>query len=423
MYKAYKYKLTPTKEQTETLVKYMGASRFVYNYALSKRKEDYESNKEKKFLTDDVTIYKSLCALRDRVYDLEDENFKDYSWLMQIPGNLINESIRNNSVSFQRFFSGISKYPRFKSRKSKQSFVVQNYVSRGIQQIKLNFSQSKIHLPLIKWIKFKKNRSFDTQITKICKVAVSKDSCGDFWVSVYVETNEPTPEKTNPLPEKTVGIDLGIKDFCILSTGEKIVNNRFLESNMSRLKKIQRCYSRKQTGSNRQEKARLKVARLHRKIHNQREDFQHKLSSRLIREFDMICVEDLSIQNMMQNHCLAGSISSVGWYSFVTKLMYKAEWNGKNVQKIPRTYASTKLCSVCGHKNSGLTLADREWICPECLTIHDRDINAAQNIKNKGLSVYLTKQSSVGTPEYRRGEGGYKLDEASIYATALNDLV
>lgn len=415
MYKAYKYKLSPTKEQTDTLINFMGASRFVYNYALSKRKEDYESNKEKKFLTNDGTIYKSLCALRDRVYDFEDENFKDYSWLMQIPGNLITQSIQTNSVAYQRFFSGVSKYPRFKSRKNnKQSFVVRN-VNKSI---KIDFSQNKIHLPNLKWIKFKKNRSFNTQTTKICKVAVSKDSCGDFWVSVCVDTNEPTPEKTNPLPEKTVGIDLGIKDFCILSTGEKIANNRFLESNMSRLKKLQRCYSRKQTGSNRQEKARLKVARLHRKIHNQREDFQHKLSSRLIREFDMICIEDLSIQNMMQNHNLAGSISSVGWFSFVTKLMYKAEWSGKNVQKIPRTYASTKLCSVCGHKNSGLTLADREWICPECLTIHDRDINAAQNIKNKGLSIYMTKQSSVGTPEYRRGEGGYELDEASIYATS-----
>jgi len=221
---------------------------------------------------------------------------------------------------------------------------------------------------------------------------ISRTSTGKFYISILVDDEKKCPEKENFDENSTVGVDVGIKDFAILSNGEKIDNPKYLKNSMQRLKVLQKRLSKKQKGSKNREKAKLAVAKLHERISNQRNDFQHKLSFKMISENQAIALETLNVNGMLKNHCLAQHIGDASWSSFVTKLEYKAEWYGKTILRIGQFEPSTKICSVCGHYNNELTLADREWDCPDCKSKHDRDINAAINIKKFALD----KQNLIG---------------------------
>ena len=243
-------------------------------------------------------------------------------------------------------------------------------------------SDKYIKLPKIGLVKVKKHREFDGLIKS---VTVSKVPSGKYYVSVLVkqEDIEKLPECSN-----TLGIDLGIKEFAITSNGEMIENPKFLRQSEDRLRKLQKDLSRTKKGSKNRNKCRIKVAKQHEKIANQRKDFLHKLSTQIIKDYDVICLETLKINKMVKNHNLAKSINDVSWGEFVRQLQYKAEWNDKIVQQIDSYFASSQICSICGYKNADIKdLSIREWECPQCYTIHGRDDNAAINILNEGLRL------------------------------------
>jgi putative transposase len=289
----------------------------------------------------------------------------------------------NLENAFTKFFREKKGFPKLKSRKNPvQSFSVPQFY-------KVNYENNKVKLPKIGWVNTKLHRKF----TGIGKTAtVSKTPTGKFYISILVDDEQESPVKFLFNEKVTVGIDVGIKDFAVLSNGEKIENPKYLRHSTKRLAVLQRRLSKKQKGSKNRAKARLAVSKLHEKICNQRNDFQHKLSSKLISENQAVALETLNVSVMLKNHCLAQSIADASWSSFVTKLEYKAEWYGKTVIRIGQFEPSTKICNMCGYYNGKLTLADREWKCPDCNTNHDRDINAAINIKKFALN----KQNLIG---------------------------
>jgi putative transposase len=214
---------------------------------------------------------------------------------------------------------------------------------------------------------------------------ISRSRTGKYFISILVDDGNELPEKQGISESSTIGIDVGIKDFAIFSNGEKVENPKYLKNSLRRMKCLQKRVSRKEKGSKNRDKAIHNLAKIHEIISNQRNDFQHKLSSKLISENQAIALETLNAKGMVKNHCLSQQISDAGWSSFVTKLEYKAEWLGKTILRIGKFDPSSKICNICGYHNSSLTLKDREWICPDCKTNHDRDINAAINIKKFSL--------------------------------------
>jgi putative transposase len=254
----------------------------------------------------------------------------------------------------------------------------------------VDFENNAIKIPKIGWVNTKLHRHFDGK----CKTAtVSRTPSGKYFISILIDDGIKYPEKQDFDENTTVGIDVGIKDFAILSDGTKIVNPSSLKKSIKRLKVLNKRLSRKQKGSKNREKAKIEIAKIHERISNQRHDFQHKLSSRLISENQAIALESLNVNGMLKNHRLAQSISDASWSSFVSKLEYKAQWHGKIILRIGQFEPSTKICNVCGYCNKYLTLADRRWQCPKCGTYHDRDVNAANNIKKFALD----KQAIIGT--------------------------
>jgi putative transposase len=328
-----------------------------------------------------------------------------FPWLKDINSQSLQQANRNLLTGFKNFFEGNGSYPTWKSKKD-------NHFSFQIpQNYQINLTSSQIYLPKIGWMKIILHRDFlnkefiennlvtkeingeiilDQKLNKEFKVlktlTVSRTSAGRYHVSILIEDHEPYPEPESFTEETTIGIDVGIKTFAVLSTGEKIENPKFLKRSLKKLVKLQRSVSRKPKGSKNRKKAVAKLAKHHQLIVNQRNDFQHKVSAMIIRESQAIVLEDLNVKGMVRNHCLAQSISDVGWSGFVDKLIYKAEWLGKTILKIGRFQASSKLCNVCGYKFKELTLDIREWECPSCKTLHDRDLNAAINIKKMALN-------------------------------------
>jgi len=364
MLRAYKYRIYPNKTQKEQIEKQFGACRFVYNWALEQKIKYYET--EKKTL--------SCFDLINRMVQLK--KVEGCDWLKESNSQALQMAIRNLDNAFTRFFREKRGFPNFKSKKNPvQSFQIpQHYV--------VDFEEGNVKLPKIGKVK----ASFSREFFGTCKTAtISRSTTHKYYISILVDDGKDLPIKEPFNDNTTVGVDVGIKDFAVLSTGEKVDNPKYLKNSIQKLKVLQRKVSRKQKGSNNYKKAKLKLARLHEKITNQRNDFQNKLSKRLISENQAIALETLKVCNMVKNHCLAQSISDAGWSSFVEKLTYKAEWYGKTVLRIGQFEPSSKLCNVCGHHNKELTLAVREWTCPSCNTSHDRDINAAINIKKFAL--------------------------------------
>ena len=387
----YKFRLKPTKDQEVLLNKHFGSIRWIYNYFLNQRKQEYLNNKKS------ISYNKQSASLTLLKQQEETE------WLKETNSQSLQYSLKCLDQAYQNFFNKRTQFPKFKSKKSKNSFTVSQHVKN---------EGNMIHFP-----KFNEGIKMimEREIKGIIKKAtLSKTPTGEYFVSILTEQEYITKEKTG----KSVGIDVGIKDFLVLSNGSKVKNHRFLKHYEHQLKKHQKHLSRKTYGSSRYEKQRLKVAKIHEKITNSRMDLIHKTTLNLVKEFDTIYLEDLNVKGMMKNHRLAKSISDVSWGKFIDVLTYKSEWNDKQVIHIDRYFPSSKTCNKCGYVNNGLKLKDREWICPDCGEKLDRDLNAAINILNEGCK----KDISGGTSEYKR-RAQIRLEKSSKGVETFKEMV
>lgn len=362
MLKAYQYRLMPTTEQATLINKHIGSCRFVYNLALETKNNAYATHRK------NITCFDLISQLP--------ELKKECEWLKEIDSQALQQSVINLDKAFTQFFKGHASFPAFKNKHSGTSF-------RNPHGDKVEIKDGKISQPKFKeGIKIVIDRKFQGEIKN---TTISRTPTGKYFVSVLVDNGEELPIKKIVTEQTAIGIDLGIKSFIVTSDGLKIDNPKHLKKQLSHLKYLSRQHSKKQKGSRNKNKSRQKLALCHEKIANQRKDFLQKLSTELVKNHDTLCFETLQIENMVKNHKLAQSIQSSGWGMFVQMCKYKAEWNGKNILQIPTFQPSTKICSNCGTTNHTLTLADREWLCANCQTLHDRDINAAINIKNYSI--------------------------------------
>ena len=370
--KTYRFRIYPTAEQEVLIAKHFGCTRFVYNHFLNERKEQYQKDRK----SDNYYAQaKSLTEIKKKA---------ETEWLKEVNSQTLQFALRSLDTAFLNFFRGNAQFPKFKSKKHKNTFTIPQFGS---------ISDGLLYIPKFKdGIKIKLHRNI---VGKVGKMSISKTPTGKYYVSVFTEQVIDEIPKTN----KQVGIDLGLKDFVITSDNKKFKNNRYTKKYAKQLKEAQQHLSRKQKGSNGFEKQKLKVAKIHEKIASCRLDTLHKVSHRLVNDYDIIICEDLNVKGMIKNHKLSKHIADASWGNFVTLLQYKCDWYGKQLIKVNRFFPSSKCCSDCGWINHGLNLSDREWTCKSCGVVHDRDVNASINILKEGL-----KNISAGTVEYKGGE-------------------
>lgn len=363
--KSYKFRLYPNQEQKQLFAKTFGCSRAIWNMMLADKIKHYEDTKE--------TLYNTPAQYK-----------KDFPWLKEVDSLALCNVQLNLQTAYKNFFKSGFGFPKFKKKSHAQSYKTNN--NNGNIILENGF----VKLPKVGWVRVKAHR----QINGIIKSAtISMTPTSKYYISILCETEIAPLPKTN----SSVGVDLGISDFAILSTGEKIGNRRFFTQLSKKLAKEQKILSRralaakkanrKLSDSMNYQKQRIKVAKIHEKIANMRRDFLHKLSTSIVKNHDIICIEDLSSKNLMKNHKLAKSIGDVSWYEFVRMLEYKSNWYEKQVSKISRWYPSSQICSDCGFSSGKKGLSIREWKCTNCGSYHDRDINASINILNEGLRL------------------------------------
>ncbi|MDE6433546.1 MAG: IS200/IS605 family element transposase accessory protein TnpB [Lachnospiraceae bacterium] len=365
MLKAYKYRIYPNKKQQELIQKTFGCCRFVYNQILFYKIYKYKN--------ENISLSKIDCNnYCNQVLK------KKYEWLKEVDKYSLTNAIYNIDSAYHKFFKEHTGYPKFKSKHDNRKSYKTNFSNNNIE---VSFEKNKIKLPKLKWLKAKVHREFEGIIKS---ATISQIPSEKYFVSILVET-EHIPMK---VITGTIGIDLGIKDLIITSEGKKYDNKKLIKKYEEKLAKEQRKLSHKVKGSKNWNKQRIKVARIHEKISNTRNDYLHKISHQLVSENQVIVTEDLAVNNMVKNHYLAKVISDCGWYKLTRQLQYKSDWNDRQYIKIGRFTKSSQLCNVCGYTNTETkNLAVREWICPQCGTFHDRDINAAINILNEGLRL------------------------------------
>lgn len=364
MLKAYKYRIYPNKAQETLIQKTFGCCRFVYNQTLAYRKNLYETDGRSMSKLDCINYIN--CDLKC-----------NYKWLKEVDKFALEQAVSALDNAYRCFYKLHAGYPKFRSKHNHRY----SYTTRITNaNIKVLFDKNKIQLPKLGLVGSRLSRPFVGQIKQ---ATVSQTPAGKYFVSVLVETK---PHKPLPSTDKMVGVDLGIKDLLITSSGEKYDNKRIIKQYENKLSREQRRLSRKVKDSSNYNEQRIKVARIYEKIHNTRVDYLHKISHKLISENQVIVSEDLAVSNMVQNHNLAKVIYDCGWYELTRQLAYKAEWNNRIYVKIDRFVASSQTCHVCGFITSKTKdLSIRKWTCPKCGTHHDRDINAAINILNEGL--------------------------------------
>ena len=361
--KAYKYRFYPSDEQKRILACTFGCCRYVYNWALRERTDAYYKRGERLYYEDTAARLVSLKK--------EDSTV----WLNEVSSVPLQQSLRHLDKAFRNFFEGRANYPTFKKKRNLQAAT---YASNAFTWDGGALTLAKMDTPLrIVWHR---------PLPDGCKpssVTITKDEADRYFVSILVEEDI----QTLPVTRDAVGLDLGLKSMVITSDGHTYGNPKFFHKDEKKLAKAGRRHAKKRKGSKNCNKARLRVARIHKKIADRRRDYQHKLSTRIIRENQVVCVESLQVKNMVGNHCLAKAISDVGWSEFVRQLEYKAAWYGRTLVKIDKWYPSSKRCFDCGHILDSLQLDIRSWTCPECGVVHDRDINAAKNVLAAGLAV------------------------------------
>ena len=375
IHKAYKFRIYPTIEQQELLSKHFGCSRFVYNHFLTVQKDHYLNNKDNKE-SDRVHLYKSKFGNMKELTQLK----KELTWLKEVNAQSLQTTLTNLDTAYKQFFKKNTSFPQFKSKYANQSFKVPQATS---------IKNKNIYIPKFReGIKLRQHRELDG---RIINATICKNSANQYFVAIVCEV----PQVTLPTLNNAIGIDLGIKDFAVTSNKDIYTNPKILYQYENKLKYLQRQLSKKKLTSKNRIKAKLKVARLHNKIANIRQDFLHKLSTKIINENQVIVLEDLNVKGMMKNHNLAKAISNCSWSTFVSMLQYKSDWYGRETIKIDRWFPSSKTCNYCGYINQSLKLHQRTWVCNQCNITIDRDYNAALNILKQGLS--LISSTAVGT--------------------------
>lgn len=423
MMRAYQFRIYPTANQQRDLSKYFGASRYVWNWALRLIKDNFNHVEMIRYSWGgDLKIYSEEDALTMKLHGCKDTSLELFNidatkcsllltpaarrkagrlpgnlqhepglkdiqpWLHDVPDKILRYSLRNLGTAFKNFFKADKNgarrgYPKSKSLHDHQSIQFQG------ENVRLDTRTGLMSVPGLKNIEVRLHRTIDG---KIGTTTISKTKSGKYYVSFQVDNGRELPLTKPVSRDRVIGIDVGLASYISTSDGKKIDGLQPLRESETRLKVLQKRLSRKQKGSKNSDKARLKVARAHERTANQRADFQHKLSRELVDNHDAIVLESLNISGMVKNHRLAKSISDAGWSEFMRQIKYKADWAGKQVIEIGQWEPSSKTCNCCGYKLDKLPLDIREWTCPKCGSVHDRDINAAINIKAMGMDQLCT---------------------------------